>query len=272
MPKRKTYIMEHPDEVIRLELKTDPNELRRQARWCGLKPGLRVLDVGCGPGKTTSIFNNMVQPGGCTVGIDYSRDRINYAKKHYGQKEGMDFFVRDFMESMKDIGSFDIVWVRFILEYFRKDSLQLVNNLKQCLKPGGWLCLVDLDYNCLNHYELPAKMEEMLQIMMKYMERKFNFDPYAGRKLYSYLYDSGFEHIKVHVTAHHLFYGRIAEHHLYNWMKKLEVNASRVNMLFKSYPGGYSSFMKNFRDFFLSERRFTYTPMILCRGRKPLKD
>ena len=38
-------------EAIRLEVKTDPQALQRQALWCGVKPGMRVLDAGCGAGK-----------------------------------------------------------------------------------------------------------------------------------------------------------------------------------------------------------------------------
>jgi hypothetical protein len=114
-------------------------------------------------------------------------------------------------------------------------------------------------------------MEEMLYKAITYMELNFNFDPYAGRKLYAYLYDLGFKNIKAHVMAHHLFYGKLLQPHLFNWMKKLEVNAPRVKNLFKDYAGGLASFQEDFRIYFTQERRFAYTPLILCKGRKPLQ-
>ena len=40
------YLMESPEEAVRLEMKTEPGAVRKQAQWCGVKPGLRVLDVG----------------------------------------------------------------------------------------------------------------------------------------------------------------------------------------------------------------------------------
>ena len=61
------YLMEHAEETSRLERKTDPSYVEAQARWCGLKPGQRVLDAGCGPGKTTSILHSLVQPGGSVL-------------------------------------------------------------------------------------------------------------------------------------------------------------------------------------------------------------
>lgn len=272
MPKQKKYIMENEEEAFRLDVKTDPKDIRRQARWCGLKPGMRVLDVGCGPGKTTSILHQIIQPGGSAVGIDFSENRVDYAKKHYGHEPGIAFFTRDFMKPLEDLGTFDIVWIRFVLEYYREEALKIVENLKKCLNPGGWLCLLDLDNNCLIHYEIPPKMGEILQSVMKYMEASFNFDPFAGRKLYSYLYDSGFADIDVNLQAHHLFYGKMDKPNLFDWMKKLEVNAPRVSKFFEDYPGGYVSFQEDFQKFFISERRFTYTPLILCKGRNPNRD
>ena len=64
------YLMENDEEAIRLDLKTDISAVEQQALWAGLKPGMRVADIGCGPGKITSALYNMVLPGGSAVGID----------------------------------------------------------------------------------------------------------------------------------------------------------------------------------------------------------
>ncbi|MGA3085348.1 MAG: hypothetical protein ABSE95_11195 [Thermodesulfobacteriota bacterium] len=56
--------MEDMEEAVRLDLKTDPLVVEQQARWAGIKPSMRVADLGCGSGKTTSILNRLVQPGG----------------------------------------------------------------------------------------------------------------------------------------------------------------------------------------------------------------
>jgi ubiquinone/menaquinone biosynthesis C-methylase UbiE len=264
------YLMENTEEAFRLEIKTDPEAVRRQARWCGVKPGMRVLDVGCGSGKTTSILHEMVQPGGNTIGIDFSTDRIAYAKKHYGSQSGIEFSVCNFLEPLSDIGQFDLVWVRFVLEYFLNESQDIVANISRVLKPGGVICLLDLDYNCLSHYELPSMIGILLPRLMKRLEEKFNFDVYAGRKLYSYLYDQGYQNIQVKLLAHHLFYGAIAAGDVYNWMKKIEVNAKRFKDLFDDYPGGYKDFINDFNKFLIDPRRFTYTPLILCKGLKSM--
>jgi len=262
------YLMENTEEAFRLEIKTDSEAVRQQAHWCGVRPGMRVLDVGCGSGKTTSVLYDMVQPEGSAAGIDFSTDRISYARTHYGRQSGIDFSVCSFKEPLTDIGQFDLIWVRFVLEYFLAGSQDIVKNISCALKPGGVLCLLDLDYNCLSHYELPPMIENLLPRLMKRLEEKFDFDIYAGRKLYSYLYDQGFENIQVNLVPHHLFFGSIKASDVYNWMKKIDVNAHRFKDLFDDYPGGIEAFINDFNGFLIDPRRFTYTPLIMCKGTK----
>jgi SAM-dependent methyltransferase len=266
------YLMESEEEVIRLEIKTDPVALRRQALWCGIKPGMRVLDVGCGSGKTTALLHEMIQPGGSIAGVDYSVKRIEYAKKNYGGKAGLTYQLQDLRESMEEIGQFDLVWVRFVLEYYRKEAPAIVSNLKKCLKPGGILSLLDLDYNCLNHYGLPPKIDEILPKIMDVLDEEYNFDTFVGRKLYSYLYDSGFENIELNLEAHHLIYGQAKEKDIFNWIKKIEMVPEKVKDIINEYQGGYDAFLIDFKKYFLDPRRFIYTPLLLCKGTRPLSN
>ena len=264
------YLMESMEEARRLEVKTDPQAVLKQAKWCGLKPGQRVLDAGCGSGLVTSILFTLIQPSGQILGLDYSRERIQYAKKKYGSNPNIDFQQHDLINPLDGFEKFDVIWVRFLLEYYLKESRNIVENLSRCLKPGGYLCLLDLDHNSLNHYELSSDMTRILHRIMDRLEHEFNFDPYVGRKLYAYLYDLGFENIQMELTAHHLIYGEIKESDLFNWVKKVEVATEKTSYLFEDYPGNQETFFRDFEAFFMNPRRFTYTPLIMCKGAKPL--
>lgn len=263
------YLMEHEEEKDRLERKTDPSALRKQAQWCGIKPGQHLLDLGCGPGKTTAILYDLIQPGGSILGLDASPERIAHAKKCYGDKPGMEFAVHDIELPLSNFGKFDAIWVRFVLEYYRQQSRDIVRNIANNLNQGGFLYLLDLDYNCLSHYELPLPLAKIIPKIIHRLEDVYNFDAYAGRKLYAYLFDLGFENIEISVTAHHVIYGKIRDVDSYNWTKKIEVIAPRLADLFEKYPGGYQRYLMEFRKFFHDPRRFTYTPLIMCKGRKP---
>jgi SAM-dependent methyltransferase len=176
---------------------------------------------------------------------------------------------RDMHNPLDDVGEFDFAWVRFFLEYHRNNAFEIVRNITGMLKPGGILCLIDLDYNCLTHYGIPGRLEKTLQSAAKELEEKANFDPYMGRRLYSFLYDLGYEDINVDVAAHHLIFGELKDADEFNWLKKVEVASKKISYIFAEYEGGYEEFLEEFRSFFSDPRRLTYSPIISCRGRKP---
>lgn len=265
------YLMEHAEEARRLDLKTEGGPVFRQALWAGIKPGMRVADMGCGSGKTSYFLHQLVQPAGEVVGVDASRSRIKHAQESYGAP-GLSFACRDFSASLGELGTFDFIWVRFVLEYHRKKSPEIVGRLAELLNDDGILFLADLDHNCLNHHPLPDRLDKALKKLMLVMEKEHDFDPYAGRKLYGYLYDLGFQDIEVELEAHHLIYGSLNETDRYNWTQKLTVAAQHSGYRFPEYPAGYREFQQEFLSFFSDPRRFTYTPIICCRGRKPARQ
>lgn len=262
------YLMDFANETSRLELKTKASDVKNQALWAGIRPGMRVADVGCGSGKTTAILHELVQPGE-VIGIDGSNQRVSFAREHYEQP-GIRFECKDIRERLDDLGTFDFIWMRFILEYFASDSFDIVKNVSRILKPGGILCLIDLDYNCLTHYEMSPKLESAINSLLLKLQANANFDPYAGRKLYSHLYTLGYNSINIKVDAHHLIYGNLNKIDAQNWAYKLEVATRKVDHNFEEFEGGYEEFKAEFISFFTNPKRFSYSPLISCRGEKPL--
>jgi SAM-dependent methyltransferase len=262
------YLMEDREEAIRLDRKTDPLAVERQARWAGVKPGMRLADLGCGSGKTSAVLHSLVQPGGEVWGLDFAPSRIAFAKSHYEQP-GLFFECRDVRDPQENPGCYDFLWVRFLLEYYLSEAFEIVKHISGLLKPGGVLCLIDLDHNCLNHYGIPERLEKTLFALAETVGRKGNFDLWAGRKLYAFLCDLGFQDIVVDVSAHHLIYGPLNETDAFNWVKKVEVAPQKLQFDFQDYGGSFEAFYKDFYAYLHDPRRFIYTPVIACRGIKP---
>jgi SAM-dependent methyltransferase len=269
MRKEAAYLMENPDEAIRLDLKTDPDAVRKQAQLCSIGAGARVLDAGCGSGKTTAVLHDMIQPGGTVVGVDFAQDRISFAQNSYGGKPGIEFRLMDLREPLDGLGQFDFIWMRFVLEHYREGAQDIIATVAGSLAPEGTLCLLDLDYNCLSHYPIKPEMEMVLQMLMHKMMHSYNFDPYVGRKLYAYLYDQAFRDIEVNMIPHHLIYGDLRDSDDFNWIKKIEMASIKARENFEAYPGDYEGFLEDFTAFFHDPRRFTYTPLMICTGKKP---
>ena len=58
----------------------------------------------------------------------------------------------------------------------------------------------------------------------------------------------------------------------FNWLKKLEVTSHFLEEILEDYQGGRDRFFADFQSFFRDPRRFSYTPIILCKGKKPLSS
>lgn len=261
------YLMESENETYRLDLKTNEKTVEEQAIWAGIRPGMRVADLGFGSGKTTYMLNQLVQPLGEVVGVDYAPERIKYANSKYSD-ESITYIQRDIREPLEDLGTFDFIWIRFVLEYHRKQSFEIIKNVSNILKPGGIMQLIDLDQNCLTHYGLPCRLEKTIHEIMDALQIHANFDPYIGRKLYSFLYDLGFKNINVKMEPHHLIYGELGEVDTFNWAQKIQVAVRQFGFHFSKYPGGFEEFNEEFMTFFRDPRRLTYTPLFSCNGQK----
>jgi len=262
------YFMESAEETSRLENKTDVAAVLTQARWAGLHPGMSVADVGCGPGKTSKALLDAVRPSGRVVGLDASADRLEFARENYAE-ERLTFHQFDLVaDELTELGTFDFVWCRFLLEYHRERADQLYASLDRLVRPGGIICLIDLDYNCMTHFRMPPRLEATVHQIIRSLETETDFDPYAGRRIYTKLFDLGYTELDVQVSAHHLIFGSLEDRDRRNWEQKLQTAARRAGT-FPGYPGGFDEFAEEFRAFFEDPRRFTYTPLILCRGRKP---
>ena len=74
------YLMEHPLEAERLELKTKREKILEELKLVPLHPGMDVLDVGCGTGAVTRILAERVSPGR-VVGLDLSKERLSVARE-----------------------------------------------------------------------------------------------------------------------------------------------------------------------------------------------
>ncbi len=262
------YIMDSEDEIQRLDMKTDLDILEKQVTWAGLLPGMSVGDMGCGPGKTTMHLARLTGPNGTVTGVDMAPDRLAYAERHYSGP-GISYVRADVRQPPEDLGPFDFIFLRFVLEFYKNEAADMVKALSSLLRPGGIFFLSDLDHNCLNHYGIPEKLDVAIHGVMESLGRKTGFDPWAGRKLYAHLFDLGFQDICVEVSGHHMIYGDISDSEAFNWTKKIEAAAKHSGYAFEEFEDGFAGFKKASLSFFTNPRRFTYTPIICCKGRKP---
>jgi 2-polyprenyl-3-methyl-5-hydroxy-6-metoxy-1,4-benzoquinol methylase len=143
-----TYLLGHADaEVRRLLLQArlyDPYT-DQALRLAGLRPGMRVLDVGCGPGDVSFVAAQLVGPEGTVIGIDAADDIIDLARDR-ASEHGLTS-VRFEQTTVGDLTldePVDAVIGRLILMHL-PDPVATLRQLAGLVRPGGFIAFSEFD-------------------------------------------------------------------------------------------------------------------------------
>jgi len=104
-----------------------------------LKKNAKILDVGCGTGRTLIWFRQHDYKN--PIGIDHSGASIAICEKK-GLKRGKDVFQKDILSSKLETNSFDLVFSEGLLEHFKnfrpivKEMCRISNRYVLLLQPN----------------------------------------------------------------------------------------------------------------------------------------
>jgi ubiquinone/menaquinone biosynthesis C-methylase UbiE len=101
------------------------------------KPGMTVLDIGCGCGATVLALAEIVGPAGKVIGLDVSEPMLTWARKRFATLKNVELVCAD-ASAYSFAGSADLMVSRFGVMFFG-DPVAAFVNLRQALKPGGRL-------------------------------------------------------------------------------------------------------------------------------------
>jgi demethylmenaquinone methyltransferase / 2-methoxy-6-polyprenyl-1,4-benzoquinol methylase len=112
---------------------------RRALGGAGLRPGMRVLDVACGPGLTTQCALDLAGPTGYVVGLDPSSGMLREARKapcrNLVQGIGEELPFPD--------GTFDFLSMGYALRHV-SDLRVAFREYRRVLRPGGIVLLLEI--------------------------------------------------------------------------------------------------------------------------------
>lgn len=102
-----------------------------------IRPGMRLLDVGAGPGSITLDLAAVVAPGEA-VGIDIEPQQVERARALAAERgvPNARFEVADAYALPFPDGSFDVVFAHAVLIHLR-DPLAALREFRRVLRPGG---------------------------------------------------------------------------------------------------------------------------------------
>ncbi|OBG20129.1 class I SAM-dependent methyltransferase [Mycobacterium sp. 852002-51057_SCH5723018] len=147
-PSASTYVLGHADvEVQRLLLQARlyDDYTEHALRLAGLRPGMRVLDVGCGPGDVSFVAARLVGPTGSVLGVDAAPEMVALARARAAE-QGLTAvqFTHAAIDGIALDKPVDAVIGRFILMHL-PDPAATLRRLNSFVRPGGVVAFSEND-------------------------------------------------------------------------------------------------------------------------------
>ncbi|MEO7126961.1 MAG: class I SAM-dependent methyltransferase [Nakamurella sp.] len=164
-----------------------------------LRPGLSLLDVGCGPGTITSEFAHRLAPGR-VVAIDPSAEVLSAARVVAENAGATIHFVQadiyDDVHAWAPGGErFDIVHAHQVLQHV-PDPVTALRAMRATCAPGGLVAARDADYAGFFWYPRIPELDEWLELY-RAVARGNGGEPNAARHMLAWARAAGFTEISV---------------------------------------------------------------------------
>ncbi|CAM5272327.1 2-methoxy-6-polyprenyl-1,4-benzoquinol methylase, mitochondrial [Streptomyces cyaneofuscatus] len=155
-----------------------------------LRPGMAVLDVGCGPGTITADVAALVAPGRVTA-VDTGPGILEQAAAVAAERglDNVEFAVADVQALDFPDDSFDVVHAHQVLQHVG-DPVQALREMRRVCRPGGVVAARDSDYAAMAWYPETPGLAEWQEVYRR-VARANGGEPDAGRMLVSWARQAG---------------------------------------------------------------------------------
>ncbi len=160
-----------------------------------LRPGMRLLDCGCGPGTITTGLAEAIQPGE-VVAIDLKPLQIQRARAlaRGTQTSNLHYCVADVYELPFPDGYFDGAFAHNVVEHL-SDPLRAFREIHRVLKPGGLIGVRDPDYGT-GIWEPSSRLLRATSALLLRIREYNGGSPYYARHQRALLKHAGFDHVE----------------------------------------------------------------------------
>ncbi len=198
-PRHEKYTHGHAPAVVRQHAQRTAEEAAAFL-LPELSPGMRLLDVGCGPGSITRGLAERVAPGEA-IGLDPSEETLDMARRdaaarglanlHY--QEGS-VYALPFPDA-----SFDVAYAHQVLQHLRERGAALSEMLR-VVRPGGLVAVRDVDWGTAAYWPRDPWIDRFIEVHQRTWYRNGG-EPQMGRQLRALFNDAGVTDLRITATV-----------------------------------------------------------------------
>lgn len=134
-----------------------------------LKPGMKVLDIGCATGFISKDIAEIVGKNGKVTGIDNTESLILNGREVHQKVTNLELIHVDLFDFNPE-EKFDLIVSARTLQWLSNPKEALVK-MKSLLKPNGQISILDYDHTNLNwNPSPPESMQEFYNIFLKWRQ------------------------------------------------------------------------------------------------------
>jgi ubiquinone/menaquinone biosynthesis C-methylase UbiE len=193
MGKQETYTPGYSDVAVRYMMR---RHAARDAAFVlpHLKPGMNLLDCGCGPGTITVGLAEVVAPGS-VVGMDLEPSQVAVAEKTAKDRRlsNLRFKVGSVYKLPFPDRAFDVVFSHALFEHLA-EPLAALQEIHRVLRPGGMVALSSPDWSGNLVAPHDPEVDRVLDVY-KAVQQRNGGNPYVGREFGRLLQEARFSRI-----------------------------------------------------------------------------
>lgn len=176
-------------------------DLQSLIAGAGLKPGMRVLDAGCGTGETLGWLAEMVGPDGLAIGADLSAPHIAASASHH-ILTGL--LQADLRQLPLRAQSLDFIWCANTINHLR-DGVDALRGMSSLLCPGGRIALGQSAFLPDMYFSWDLRLERLVnEAVRQYYRDRYALDERdlaAVRALVGLMREAGLGDIRARTIA-----------------------------------------------------------------------
>jgi ubiquinone/menaquinone biosynthesis C-methylase UbiE len=157
-----------------------------------LRPGMNLLDIGCGPGTITLGLAQAVASGHVT-GIDHDSVHIEAAKALAAERgvTNVTFQIGNSLLLPFEDGTFDAAFENNVFTHLSHNAAQAAMEVYRALKPRGFFAARDVDVDAVVWGNLIAPLKQLDKLFIAWHQSRGS-DITLGKRLPAILREAGF--------------------------------------------------------------------------------